>query len=771
MGGNEMSTQEQELSLREQVSSFGNKLLAQLFETNQAEVEKEGNFTERQLQEMLVLLEEKKQEYHDKLSLIPMVQLTKMVEETVESDAKLSAYMEEALGIKRDKPRSMLRRLVKDQLIEVILVAEEIPASYTEDLFDEYKFSNRPSFRVFKFSSPGKELGADFPKRYREACEEINNKKNEVHRIHTKGYKFISIESLEEYPEIHELRMTYQYRIDYIDPENGDAASVYGLAYSFLWLDLVSGMSVINAKHESAIRDMQQMLRVAMEQVVQDIRFTEGLIERIAKMDYIQRANLISSNPQSANDPLYVSMSHPGLMHLPQFNELLQRANYELVSGYYKIPLEDEDQNIGEYGLGVSARKGKLWFPNHLSNKLIRRWGVGILRRLSSEIDEIRDRNFAAFAEIVNLDTNPISATIHMETRREVMNQFVKNAFSLVYQEKQHDYLKETNSLELIGKGKGFFFPPRLFAKCDCGKESFIPCPRCENTDYKAKGGVIYCDNCDQPMADQLIREYGCPDCGKTGLVGSVSEALFLYPNAKTYDYLWQQFEHMQSLENALTYDQNELFWVYQNQIWRKSVPLDVEIPPTALNHFRQLTPLDEIGAKELEETLRFLKVARGKCPFYETVDDCIGCQRSLTRQNCIQRLLIDTARGAIFNHVDLGLGDLAFEAVLAREDVKVVCYGRNGRRGRHEYGLLTPRSTEGAKLLSEMLDDHKSAAFHHFGVVTRTDLSPDMLANLKLVSRYGNKGMLLFDRDILVRLQHECLLADAFEEDLPDAN
>ena len=111
-----------------------------------------------------------------------------------------------------------------------------------------------------------------------------------MHRIHTKGYKFISIENLKEYPEIHEIRMTYQYRIDYIEPENGDAASVYGLAYSFLWLDLESGMSVINAKHEAAIRDMQQMLREAMEQVVQDIRFTEGLIERIAKMDYIRRS-------------------------------------------------------------------------------------------------------------------------------------------------------------------------------------------------------------------------------------------------------------------------------------------------------------------------------------------------------------------------------------------------------------------------------------------------------------------------------------------------
>ena len=766
-----MGKKQKELSLREKVSAFGNKLLGQLFGTSKAEIEKADNFSQRQLEEMMVLLEEKKQEYQDKLSLIPMVQLTKLVDESVQSDDKLRTYLEDALGIERAKPRAMLRRLVKDQLIEVILIADEIPASYTEDLFDEYKFSNRPSFRVFKFSSPGTELAADFAKKFRKACLEINLKKNDIHRIHTKGYKFISIDPLEEYPDIHELRMTYQYRIDYIDPDNGDAASVYGLAYSFLWLDLGSGMSVINAKHEAAIRDMQQMLRVAMEQVVQDIRFTEGLIERIAKMDYIRRANLVSSNPTSAHDPLYVSMSHPGLMHLPQFNELLQRANYELVSGYYKIPLEDDEANIGEYGLGVSARKGKLWFPNHLSNKLIRRWGVGILRRLSSEIDKIRDRNFAAFAEIVNLDTNPISASIHMETRREVMNQFVKNAFTLVYQDKEQEYLRETNSLELIGKGKGFFFPPRLYASCSCGQHGFIPCPRCGNTDYKAKGGVIYCLNCDQPMADQIVAEYPCPTCGKTSLVESVGEALFLYPNARTYNYLWQQFDHMQSLENALTYDRSELFWVYKNQLWRKRVPQEVDVDPTDLNHFRKLSPYDEIEAGELEETLHFLKVARGKCPFYETVDDCIGCQRALTRQNCLQRLLIDTARHAVYNHVDLGLGDLALRAVLAREDVNVVCYGRNGRRGREEFGLLTPRSTEGAKLLSEMIDDHESDAFQLFGVVTRTDLSPDMLANLKLVARYGNKRLALFDREILVRLQHECLLQDAFEDQMADAN
>ena len=148
---------------------------------------------------MLVLLEEKKQEYQDKLSLIPMVQLCKLIDETVESDAKLGMYMEEALGLKKAKPRALLRRLVKDQLIEIILMADEIPASYTEDLFDEYKFSNRPSFRVFKFSSPGKELPADFTKNFRAACQAVN-KKNDVHRIHTKGYKFISIENLKEYP-------------------------------------------------------------------------------------------------------------------------------------------------------------------------------------------------------------------------------------------------------------------------------------------------------------------------------------------------------------------------------------------------------------------------------------------------------------------------------------------------------------------------------------------------------------------------------------------
>lgn len=763
--------EKKELSLVEKVCAFGNKLLGQLFGTTKSEVAKDSSFSQRQLEEMLVLLEEKKQEYQDKLSLIPMVQLSKLIDESVKSDEKLRTYMEESLGIERAKPRAMLRRLVKDQLIEIILVADEIPASYTEDLFDEYKFSNRPSFRVFKFSSPGKKLPGDFAKKFRSACQDVNQKKNDVHRIHTKGYKFISIDPLEEYPEIHELRMTYQYRIDYIDPENGDAASVYGLAYSFLWLDLGSGMSVINAKHESAIRDMQQMLRVAMEQVVQDIRFTEGLIERIAKMDYIRRANLVSSNPTSAHDPLYVSMSHPGLVHLPQFNELLQRANYELVSGYYKIPLEDEDTSIGEYGLGVSARKGKLWFPNHLSNKLIRRWGVGILRRLSSEIDTIRDRNFAAFAEIVNLDSNPISASIHMETRREIMNQFVKNAFSLVYQDGDHEYLRETNSMDLIGKGKGFFFPPRLYATCDCGHHGFIQCPRCGNTDYKAKGGVLYCLNCDQPMADQIVSEYPCPSCGKTKLVNNVGEALYLYPNARTYNYLWQQFDHMQSLENALTYDKSELFWVYKNQLWRKKVALDIDVEPTALNHFRQLTPYNELDKKELEETLHFLKVARGKCPFYENVDDCIGCQRTLTRQNCLQRLLVDTAHSALYNHDELGLGDLAFKAVLAREDVNVVCYGRNGRRGREEFGLLTPRSTEGAKLLSEMLDDHRSDLFQIFGVVTRTDLSADMLANLKLVARYGNKRMALFDREILARLQHECLIQEAFGDDVADAN
>lgn len=751
--------------LLEQVCSFGDKLLKQLFNTTRAELKKGTGFTRRQLEEMLVLLEEKKQEYQDKLSLIPMVQLCKLVDEAVKSDAKLGMYMEEALGLKKAKPRTMLRRLVKDQLIEIILLADEIPASYTEDLFDEYKFSNRPSFRVFKFSSPGKELPADFAKNFRAACQAVNKKKNDVHRIHTKGYKFISIENLKEYPEIHEIRMTYQYRIDYIEPENGDAASVYGLAYSFLWLDLESGMSVINAKHEAAIRDMQQMLREAMEQVVQDIRFTEGLIERIAKMDYIRRANLVSSNPTSAHDPVYVSMSHPGLVHLPQFNELLQRANYELVSGYYKIPLEDGETSVGEYGLGVSARKGKLWFPNHLSNKLIRRWGVGILRRLSDELNQIRDRNFAAFAEIVNLDTNPISATIHMETRREIMNKFVKNAFNLVFQNQQQGYLRETNSMELIGKGKGFFFPPRLYATCDCGRSDFIPCPRCGNTDYKAKGGVIYCLNCDQPMADQIIQEYPCQSCGKTSLVGSVNEALLLYPNEKSYDYLWKQFEHMQSLEHGLGYDQSELFWVYKNQLWRKSVPLEIEVDPTALNHFRNLTPYDEIDKKELDETLHFLKVARGKCPFYETVDDCIGCQRTLTRQNCLQRLLVDTAHPHLYNHNELGLGDLAFKAVLAREDVTVVCYGRNGRRGRREFGLLTTRSTEGSKLLSLMLDDHKSDAFEVFGVVTRTDLSDELVENLKLVARYGNKRLAIFDREILVRLRHECLLQEAFQE------
>ena len=200
--------------------------------------------------------------------------------------------------------------------------------------------------------------------------------------------------------------MTYQYRIDYIEPENGDAASVYGLAYSFLWLDLESGMSVINAKHEAAIRDMQQMLREAMEQVVQDIRFTEGLIERIAKMDYIRRANLVSSNPTSAHDPVYVSMSHPGLVHLPQFNELLQRANYELVSGYYKIPLEDGETSVGEYGLGFSPERKTVVSqpPFKQANPPLGRWH---LRRLSDELNQIRDRNFAAFAEIVNLTPTP----------------------------------------------------------------------------------------------------------------------------------------------------------------------------------------------------------------------------------------------------------------------------------------------------------------------------------------------------------------------------
>ena len=80
-------------------------------------------------------------------------------------------------GLKRPNPGALLRRLVKDQLIEIILLADEIPASYTEDLFDEYKFSNRPSFRVFKFSSPGKELPADFAKNFRAACQAVNKKK------------------------------------------------------------------------------------------------------------------------------------------------------------------------------------------------------------------------------------------------------------------------------------------------------------------------------------------------------------------------------------------------------------------------------------------------------------------------------------------------------------------------------------------------------------------------------------------------------------------
>ncbi len=272
-------------------------------------------------------------------------------------------------------------------------------------------------------------------------------------------------------------------------------------------------------------------------------------------------------------------------------------------------------------------------------------------------------------------------------------------------------------------------------------------------------------------MADQIVAEYLCPNCGKASLVKNVNEALLLYPNAHSYNYLWQQFEHMQSLEHGLSYDKSELFWVHKNQLWRKSVPLEIEIAPTAINHFRHLTPFSQLDEKEVEQTLHFLKVARGKCPFYQTVDDCIGCQRTMTRQNCLQRLLIDTARSSVYNHSDLRLGDLAFRAVVAREDVTVVCYGRNGRRGREEFGLLTPRSTEGAKLLSEMLDDHLADAFQIFGVVTRTDLSADMLANLKLVARYGNKRLTLFEREVLAGLQHECLMQEAFGERMADAN
>ena len=337
------------------------------------------------------------------LRQIPLFALRKMLIDFAQDsilEEKLLDQYEQALGNRPSSVQNAIEYLTREQVNSIVNIATEITDSDISSLFEQYRYGQNPSFRVYRFKS--KTLSRvdqldTLESKLISAFEE--NDIDEDTDPKTKTFRLNDFEPLPGQPEIIEGNFRFLQRLDYINSDQF-AVSTYKTIYGFFWICVNDGYIIIHPQRDKALSIVKEVIEQALDIQLLSLRFTEEFKKSLNFIDpdKIRSGSVYDPRPDSPN--MRYMTFRDDEPHKKGLSRILKDYP-EAPIARYRETIDDEKETT----YTVSS-KGILSIYGRLSATQFRGWALASLKEVIASMNEFQDR-ISEYVETLDLNDFP----------------------------------------------------------------------------------------------------------------------------------------------------------------------------------------------------------------------------------------------------------------------------------------------------------------------------------------------------------------------------
>lgn len=391
-----------------------------------------------------------------------------------------------------DKQVGAILKMRHDLLVQEADKTQAISEGDVERIYEKYRYGRRLSFQLYLLSSnlpaitnPDRLQASltDLLEEQRVAAEPEQMVAEEEYESE-EPLRNVVICDYERFDDTLEIRYKYQVIHRFLN-EDEEPDHVYQTRYGFIWLNVVEGYLVILSKDEKINRTLIAVLSKVLKIWPIPVKLSKELLDEHFPLERARR--LTHLDPQSR---VRQSISGDTTKALEQYQaEILGRdAKYLRPGALYEEEIEEGLMS----GLGVTARKGKLYLTKTLPTSVVRRWTH---RRLPELVYDLRDR--VAREPQSSVRASPIISRLKLSDEGKA---YVVRIVQALLQAKREAVSSVSLSIpplalyQALGSNR---LDPFIHFECEECHEICSRCANCESTNLAMVGDQVQCGDCD----------------------------------------------------------------------------------------------------------------------------------------------------------------------------------------------------------------------------------------------------------------------------------
>lgn len=393
-----------------------------------------------------------------------------------------------------DKRIGAFSKMRHDLLVQE---ADKIPVISEEDverIYETYRYGRRLSFQLYLL--PSNLPAITHPDRLQaslaalleeqKVAAELEQVIAEEEYESEEPLRNIVICDYERLNETLEIRYKYQVIHRFLN-EDEEPDHIYQTRYGFIWLDVTEGYLVILSKDEKINRTLIGVLSKALKVWPIPVKLSKELLDEHFPLELAKR--LTHLDPQTG-----VRQSISGdIEALEQYQaEILGRDSKYLRPG----ALYEEEIEAGlRSGLGVTARKGKLYLTKTMPTSVVRRWAH---RRLPELVQDLR--GWVAREPESSVRASPIISRLRLSDEGKA---YVVRIVQALLQAKREAVSSVSLGIpplalyQALGSNR---LDPFIHFECEECHELCRWCTNCESTNLAMVGDQVRCKDCDAAL-------------------------------------------------------------------------------------------------------------------------------------------------------------------------------------------------------------------------------------------------------------------------------
>lgn len=554
----------------------------------------------------------------------------------------------------------------------------------------------------------------------------------------------------------------------YWEPEKVTLEHVYELRLGYFILDAKNNKAICTCHTERERKYLCEFVSDAFDIGFSPMVLTKPLLDQIGTFDQVKRAaySLERGTPSQPSNVIYADEELPSF---PAVQEREQDFNSKRVSTFYRIPLG----SIEQQGIGVTSNSGKLWIPRETSIEAVSEYGVHLLSRVSSTLNELSaDGRYQDVLDTFGIDSQKAFAGVKDRGLRLELVRLLYEIANMILREESEKSFHV--SLELASKGvsAGLFNEARLQLHDPESDEvgywrnvdASSPFVRIKEEQGRA---VAYSWK-DKTKID--LEDLQHPLTGRTVSIKSPLEHLQLIPTPKLERMLLEALEHLSGQFDKLARAEELLFHISSRVI---SLDLDSALARTPnrdvvlqLSAFRKFRNAKDttVPVGERDQIRKRLRFLGEKCK-HESDDNCASCVDD-RKYLCLRSLVGAYLRNPlIYKHKGIELSDVQGDLVTVDGD-SLRAYGF-AKLSSGENSGLTVRNHNGAVLLGQILGQIDKHNLDVVVVISPSTVNEDLRERIELICRVFSKRLLVLDSNKLSKLLLDFEDDYGFEEDI----